>query len=415
MMKTRTKYLIFTTFLIVVQIVVSQSNTSNLSSSPYSLYGLGVSNETNTGQTNALGNSGVAMPSSVLINNLNPASFGTIPLESFMFDIGITSRYENFYENNNVENVINGNLSNIAIAFPVTKKSALGFTLTPFTNVGYSFTGIETNIDGSNETFLSNIYGSGGLNDIKLTYGYALSKKLNLGISSSYLFGKISQEEISYLGTNGLNITKESFYNGFLLELGMQYRLTDAIVLGSIIDLPTSLKGNQTKTAVINDNTSSELEESSLENFTLPLKLGVGVHAKLNEKLFVNLDYKRNFWSATNQSDFTGNYVDQNIIAFGMQYLPQKRSPNYLNRISYRVGFNIDNGNLTVKDKRVNKFSMNLGLGLPINTRNFSSINIAYSYGQKGKLVNNLIKENVHSLTLNLSLRDFWFRKRKIL
>jgi hypothetical protein len=41
-------------------------------------------------------------------------------------------------------------------------------------------------------------------------------------------------------------------------------------------------------------------------------------------------------------------------------------------------------------------------------------LNFGYSYGQKGQVSNGLIKENYHTLTLNFSLEDLWFVKKKI-
>jgi len=41
-------------------------------------------------------------------------------------------------------------------------------------------------------------------------------------------------------------------------------------------------------------------------------------------------------------------------------------------------------------------------------------LNISYSYGQKGRISNGLIKENYHKISVNLSLDGIWFVKRKI-
>ena len=41
-------------------------------------------------------------------------------------------------------------------------------------------------------------------------------------------------------------------------------------------------------------------------------------------------------------------------------------------------------------------------------------INLSYSYGSKGLLQNVLVKENFHLVTLNLSLEDIWFVKKKV-
>lgn len=383
-----------------------QSQSNNLSSSPYSLYGLGLVNEVNTGKTNALGKAGIAMPSNTSINNLNPASFGSIPLKSFLFDIGIKAEQETLFDNGEEESRFNANFSNMAIAFPLTKKSGVGLTLIPFTNVGYVVLGVESEIEGSPEIFKSNINGSGGLSDLKLNYGYALSENLRLGLSGSFLFGKISEEEVDFIGESILTISEDNYYNGFRVGLGFQYDLNDRISLGGIMNSPTNLNGSQTRLVVANGYDPYE-EDDDLDAFKLPLELGVGVHAKLNDRLFFNLDYKRSFWDATNQSDLVGDYVDQDFIGFGGEFIPKNQ------RMNYRFGFNVDNGNLAINEERVSNYALNAGIGFPISGRTNSMLNLGYSYGQKGTVSNGLIKENYHRLTLNFSLEDLWFIKKK--
>lgn len=48
--------------------------------------------------------------------------------------------------------------------------------------------------------------------------------------------------------------------------------------------------------------------------------------------------------------------------------------------------------------------SFSLGLSLSLECNTFSTLNISYSYGQKGKMGDSLIKESYHKLSLNLSL-----------
>ena len=124
-------------------------------------------------------------------------------------------------------------------------------------------------------------------------------------------------------------------------------------------------------------------------------------------------DYRRNFWNSTHQSDKLGDYTDQNMYAFGIEFKPHGNPLSYWNAIKYRAGFNYDTGNLTINDTKVENYAMSVGMGLPLNKRNNSSLNLMYSYGQKGQVDNGLIKENYHLITLNLSLNGLWFVKSK--
>jgi len=88
------------------------------------------------------------------------------------------------------------------------------------------------------------------------------------------------------------------------------------------------------------------------------------------------------------------------------------RINSYFDRIQYYAGVNYDTGFLEVDGEKVNNSAVSVGFGLPLDqTRSF--INISYSYGQKGKITSDLIKENYHKLGINLSLEGIWFVKRK--
>lgn len=396
----------------ITNLIIAQTGT--LSNSPYSLYGLGLENYLNIGKTNAFGNSGMAMPSNSSINNLNPASFGAIPLNSFMFDIGLKTQVSFFQEGGLTQSKSNSGFTNLAFAFALTKKSGLGITLLPYTNVGYGISGIETDIEGSNDVFFTEVTGEGGLNDIKVNYGYSFSSKFRIGVAGSYLFGKITENEINYIEPNILHINEESSYSGFRFAAGVQYEPFENISFGFTINSPVHLKGNQTYVVnqVLEDGATNEVfGDNKADGFSLPWEIGTGVSLLFKDRFTFYLDYKRSFWEDTNQTDRLGEFVNKDFIGLGMEYLPQNRAASYWNRIQYRAGLRYDNGNLSVNKERVNGFAINLGLGFPIRQERKSMLNFAYSYGQEGQISNGLIKENYHMLTLNISLEDLWFVK----
>ena len=403
------------TFLTISLLIISNcfgQGSSNLSSSPYSLYGLGVTNYFNTGKTNALGYNGFAIPSKNSINNTNPASLAGLSSNTFLYDIGFSLQYEKVHEGGSSEERMNSNFSNLAIAFPINNKVKLGLTLIPYTNVGYHVLGIENQINGSTGSFYSNIKGTGGLNDFQINLAYSLFKNLDLGFRMSTLFGTIKEEETNLIESQQLTITRESFYRNIRFNFGLNYTVNNNLRFGGIINLPATLNASQSLT--LETETELNEEDRDIENFKLPLELGFGVYYNMKNKIFLNADFKHNFWSKTNQSDNIGNFVDQYFISGGIEYIPNSRSLSYWKRVSYRAGFSFDNGNLTINNQRINNTSFSLGLGIPIHRIKQSKINIGYSYGKKGTITNGLIQENFHSLTLNLSFADLWFRKRKI-
>lgn len=412
------KYILLTTALFVVtNKIKAQSNA--LSSSPYSLYGLGVTNDIGTGKLNGMGKSGIAVSSSSFINNSNPASFGAIPQNSFFYDFGFKGETNTSMEDGGSNSRITANFSNIGIAFPINEKSGFAATLIPLTSVGYTISGIESYIEGSTDLFSTTIEGEGGINDLKLNYGYALTNKFRLGLTASALFGKITETESNYVLTSSINsilIDEDSQYSGFRLGAGFQYDVANNLSVGGVVNLPTTLSGDKIGTTTVSTSIFTEVYEtdSDLDDFKLPLELGFGLQTTLKEMFTLNLDYKKSFWDDTNQSDQIGTFVDQNYFGAGIQYRGRKNQLKFFNRLEYRAGFNYDNGNIEIDNTRISNSALNFGIGIPLKQNSNSMINLSYSYGNKGTVSSGLIKENYHLFSINLSLEGIWFQKRKI-
>jgi len=402
------------TLLLTVNAAMAQYN--NQTSSPYSLFGLGSLNEANAGKTNALGKSGIALPADTGINNLNPAAYADIPKNSFLFDVGAKGTRNTYTNNADQSKNTTYNFSNISVALSFSEKSGIGITMSPYSDVGYSLQGVTGTVEGSQQTFTSYIQGSGGLNNVAVNYGYKITPKLNLGINASYYFGKISENEQVALGAAYLAITQENYYKGLRPALGLQYKVNPGFTVASVITAPANLTASQDRTVVkIVDDTQVVLDATTggeADAFKLPLEAAIGIKYRLKSFTF-NADYKRSFWDATGIEDNIGTFADQDFVGLGVQYTPNVLRPSYVERIQYRLGYNMDNGYLEVNDNRIKNFAVTSGLGLPLSYRGSSSINISYSYGQRGAVSNTLVQEKYHLFTVNISLEDIWFVKRK--
>lgn len=405
-----------TTMLLAVPPLIAQSE--GLTSSPYSLYGLGAINQTSIGKTNGMGYSGIGLKTDSEINNLNAANFALIPKNSFFYDVGLKGQYNTYSNRNDDESKTTINFSNLAVAFRIAEGFGAGIVMVPYTDVGYSLVGIQTNIEGSNQTFESNVSGVGGLSDLRLNLGYEITEGLRIGASASLLFGNIEEEESFVIGSSSFNLTEETNYTGVRWGLGMQFDITDEITLGSTVQFPTALKGNLKRSVLKNiDATDITVESDSSDDtsdFEMPLEVGLGLSARFFKSLTMSADFKNNFWSATGQTENLGTYVDQSIYALGFEYVKKKDSYKYADRISYRIGYNYDTGYLSVNGSKIDGQSFTAGIGIPVGQGLRSKLNLSYSYGSQGQIQNVLIKENFHLLTLNLSLQDIWFQKRKI-
>lgn len=404
-------------YVALLLLISSMSFSQSVSTSPYSIYGIGNLYQSDFGPIPSLGSSGLALPSSKFINNLNPASFGFLTANHFLFDVGGKVIQTEYKDNETSESRNNVQFSHIGFAFPVTSKSGINIVLKPYTSSSYKITGLKLPIENSIESYYLSVLGSGGLNNFDVSYGYQLSKKWALGLTTSFLFGNTNDTRNYYVGTTITTIDKDIHYNGIRPVLGLQYQSEALLSFGGVVKFPAQVNASKVQTVSTVDNevtTSLQTDvASNQDDFYIPLELGVGVSAKFKNNLQLTLDYERSFWSSTNQSDLYGSFVDSNRFAMGFLYKKPKERLSYFDRVQYSGGFNFDTGSLEVNNKKIEDKSISIGLSLPIDYTS-SALNISYSYGQRAKISGGLIKENYHKLSLNLSLDGIWFVKRKI-
>jgi len=398
--------------------VIGQTNT--ITASPYSLYGIGVNTKSSIGRNSALGGGGYAFQTMDQINNHNPASFAAIPDNNFLYDFGLTAELSSISSRGNEEKRLAGNISNLAIAGTTGTRSGFGLTLEPYSDVGYALIGVESNIEGSYDTFISNIFGSGGLTDLKLNYGYILKDRLRVGVGLSYIFGTIKETQRIQSQYNSLEVEDKNKYSGFRMDVGLQGTISDHLKFGFTARLPTGLTVTHDrriskmvslipKPQVV-ENTTGE----HLPNFDLPLELGGGIVYMPSSSWAINLDYSRNFWNETDQYDNIGTFIDQETFGVGMEYAMDNQSINYWERIKFRIGGRYDSGYLEVYDHVIDGYTVSGGIGIPLFRSSKSSINISYGRSEYGASQGILVEETFNTFNINISLVDIWFLKRKV-
>jgi hypothetical protein len=102
----------------------------------------------------------------------------------------------------------------------------------------------------------------------------------------------------------------------------------------------------------------------------------------------------------------------------GLEYIPNAYSlTRYLSRVKYRAGFRYSESYLQLRGSQLTDIGITFGAGFPIMDRirrnTQSSLNVIFELGRRGTVKNDLIRETFGSLTLQLSLHDYWFQKTK--
>ncbi|MCU4154504.1 hypothetical protein J1N10_00835 [Carboxylicivirga sp. A043] len=441
-------YKVVVTFFLVAIIGLS-ATAQNRTYSPYSRYGLGEIQQGGFGRNAAMGNTGIALSSSFNLNNLNPASYSSMDSISFFFEGGVTGFDQKIKTDDMEAHFSDMNFSYFAIGFPVASWGFMSIGVKPESMVGYEFfdDNESTDIPITDGNYTRSQYQGSG-NTTKAYAGLAVSpvKNLSLGAHFSYVFGKVNHYSIAQFPNDAnafkLATSEQVSINDLYVDFGVQYRLKlkerHSMTFGAVYHPKTGVKGklkklvaagttfNQDGVTIINADTLSFSETKFNGNaLELPEKFGIGVAYNIDDLLTLTADYSIAKWSETDFPNLATTTTDENAftigdaqtIAFGAEYIPNYRSASfYPSRIKYRLGASYKQDYLVTPASaggdHLEDFGITFGMGLPLK-RSKTSFNLAFEWGQRGSTNDGLVKENYMRFTMNLTLHEYWFRKRK--
>lgn len=415
-MKLTKKYFFLITFLMLLALFVKAQNNTI---SPYSKLGLGDFQYLGFGQNAAMGGAGIALRSPANINILNPAALSSLDSTIALFEVGFHSDYTHLKTSLHSGAKSNANISYLAIGLGINKNWAMSFGLSPYTNVGYTF---ETSspISGGSGNYITKYEGTGGLTKLFLTNAYKLSKNISLGVSVNYLFGPKNDNEYYGLTFNDYyEITQKVShqYSGAVFEFGYQQtfnlRENDVLTLGLRANAPGKLL-SKTTTLVTQRYSESGYEdtlrneESLRSTVDMPVNFGGGIAYNLNKTLIVTADYGFQSWSDLTVNDDYANLIDNHTLAFGTEFTPKRLSHRTL--ISYRAGMNYQTGYFDIGGTAINSLTFTTGVAFSLRTMRF---NFYGAYSTRGTTANQLIKEDVVRIGVNISFFENWLQRRQ--
>ncbi|CAM4357826.1 hypothetical protein [Flavobacterium terrigena] len=406
--------------LIVTILLASFGSAQENTPSPYSFYGIGSAKFKGTNDIVNMG--GISVYSdSTHINVLNPATYSNQMLTTFQ--VGATSSFYKLNAGTQLEKAKKTTFDYLVMGFPVSKKLGVSVGLLPQSAVGYRFKKDNIAVDNTVSRYL----GSGGVNKVFFGSGYKINSKFSVGLDFQYLFGSINTESQKF-GVNlqtGSREVNESSLSGIAFNAGFTYntKLNNKLnFMSSLVYSPESkLNSNNTrKVALITTSNGNVIPASSDTEvvvadtkLNIPSKLALGAGVG-NRKWFVGGDLTfSGTGSQINRFDNYSNvsYENATKISIGGFIIPKFDSyNNYLARITYRGGFRFENTGLVVNNTAIKDKAMTLGFGLPISG-SFSSLNLGIEYGQRGTVMNGLVREDYFSVSLGLIFSDKWFKR----
>ncbi len=402
----------------------------SIGNSPYATFGIGEVKYDNSVETSAMGgiNTAYIWDFNNSFNFKNPAANANLELTSLRVQANNENQFFKTDYNNMDVAKHSSYLSNISIAFPISKKLKFGFGFQPYSSKRYDILTRQELPDG---TFKGNhFHGEGTLSTIQAAFGYNISPSFAIGLRSNYYFGTLSDiEELAYSNAvliNGFDTSTKIKSFNFTLGSTYQKKLKNdrKLTLGATYTFGTT--GNL-ETTFINstyyyagdqkDNYTELQKKTSKDKNLIPVEASLGIGYGHDAKWFVSsqLDYKKG-----STTDFLGTpfvYEDSYRFSAGGWYLPNYNDfRNYLNRVVYRYGVFYEKGNLNLNGKDINQYGISLGATLPFkksNAVNMSGIDLGVELGRKGTLQNNLIQQNFVNFKIGINFSDKWFRKNE--
>lgn len=394
----------------------------NSTSSPYSGFGIGELEMASGGRNAGMGQTGIALRSSLFLNTANPASLTTIEPQSFLFDMGVYYKYTNLQNSSKSVNVTDGNLSWIQMAFPISKRFFGGFSLNPKSSVGYSIYTLKT-IDGSGQSYPSLYEGTGGLSEASAMLAYQLSKNISLGAKAGYLWGNLDENitqsvvvySTAYTMIQDKNIRYSGSYFNFGTQVSVPLSAKSSIVIGGIAGISSRLNSETTSAIAKSYGSASETISSNVKtsgSMKLPLDIGGGISYLYGHKWVATADYRHCDWKDASINFSSDKLSTNHSYRTGVEFAP-KNDPTIFRQVKrYRLGYRYESGYLKIFKNQIHEQAVTLGMGMPIR-KDRSYANFSLELGMRGTKKDNLVQEKYFKLSCSFNLWERWFYKRQ--
>ncbi|WDF46639.1 hypothetical protein PQ459_17270 [Chryseobacterium sp. KACC 21268] len=407
-------------------------NAQSIGNSPYGAYGIGDVKYDNTVETNAMGGISTAYiwDFNNSFNFRNPAANTNLELTTIKVE---GTNENNYYKSdfNNLKSTKHSTyLSNISIAFPLSRKVKFGMGFQPYSSKSYKIQTSDVLNQTDNVTQYHNFRGEGSLNTIQAALSYQITSEFALGLRSNFYFGKLYDiEEVSFSSAELISGYSNSYrVKAFNFTLGTTYQKKmpndHKLTLGATYTIGNSgnmknMYTNSTYFYLIGENKAYETiieQQTNYDKKFLPQEGSLGIGYGKDTKWFLGtqLDYKKgeNF-------NFLGNtlaYQDSYRYSVGGWYLPNFNNfRSYFSRIIYRYGAYYEKGNLQINGTNINKYALTAGVTLPFQKsviNRMNSIDLGLEVGKRGTLENNMIQQNFVNLRIGINFANKWFEKR---
>lgn len=435
MINRAVKKSLLTLSMLLCAAVAQAQYTSGSYFSPYTFYGLGEMNTPGTAINKSMGGIGVAERTVLNTSSLNPAGYSAALPKSFLLSVSVMN-VNNYLSSSTRGNSKNStNLNDISLRFRVARRIGFGFSLSPFSNVGYAIKWVETDpAIIANVGNMSAIYsGNGGVSQLKAGLGMEVFRNFSVGVNYIYYLGTITREFETVIYPY---ITNEVYkqtagkqtitVNQSGVEIGAQYQIglkeNKDLILGMTYR-PRIKTYSATENIIQNvtsgyAGTADSLQYSKgSQKMILPTKIAAGIFYR-GLKTNIGLDYSFENWknSFPDHTEQSITFTNQQDIRLGIQYTPNRYDlRKQLKRWSYRAGLHYGTSYVVKDNYRRNDYSFTFGVGVPVQKKGFSELNVGVEFGINGIKSDTQIQNKYFKVVAGFSLfsDNEWFRQKR--
>ncbi|ARS37086.1 OmpP1/FadL family transporter [Pontibacter actiniarum] len=406
-----------------------------IGNTPYSRYGIGEINE-NYGSIRGAGmaGAGISAGNSYQPNTANPALLYYNSITNF--DMSGAGQIKNVESADASQLDGNGNLYNLSLVVPISKRWSSAVGLRPYSTVNYEINA-SSEVEGNPLASIKRSYvGDGGLSEAYFAHGFKLFDGFTVGGSASYVFGNTVLETSSKVvdpeqaGTDYINVIRvdRTSFNDFLFRAGANYRrkLKDKLFMsaGGVYSFATDLDAERDVSYERRDANATPWniiadEDTINGSIHLPANWRAGISLDNGNNLTVAADFTTYEWSKFKGLDGSNdNLQDSYKVALGAEYTPNANAiDSYFKRITYRGGLYYNDTQYHLNGEDIKDMGVTTGFTLPIGRGTIYDLyllNISLGYGQRGTTDQGLIKENYFQFGLGFTVNSRWFLKRRI-
>jgi len=397
------KVIKYISFLVTI-FYFSANAQNSMTSSPYSMFGLGEVSSGLYGQNAGMGGVSYGMREGSLINTDNPAGLSGVDSIKLVAEASGFVKWENYKSSGNSNDAFTGNFAGFQMGGRIMPRWYMAAGISPYTSVGYYFSSVEPLEGTPGATVTSTYEGSGGISKVTFTNAFQVTPRLSFGVNASYVFGNMTQSEAQ----GSLSVNKKMSGQTFYADFGFQYQKPIArdisLTLGAVYGYKQKLTLENTTTI----RTSSSEDEVTKRNVTQYLPQFFGIGGALNYKRFVYaLDYSFREYSAIKSGDNRITFEDIHEVRMGISYNPSTYgSDSYWKRVTYKAGLDLATPYLNISGKSGLGYRATVGMAFPVIN---GLINAAFFYDRLD-LQSNAYQKKIIGFTVSYTLSERFFR-----